>query len=405
MKMRLRERRAQSRSSAMPLVSPPSTAMASSSLPTATRSSTSASDSQDEGMNTHEIRPSNKRRASTFTVDLKEPTFQFADTSPDSVLHAAFHTFRDTCRQLVIDGGGSLDFASQKAESLALNGIWYVGKALSKCSDARVIMEAMNKDFRISEFKEVMDLGIPMADILSGGNEQEITEAIDKLAAGELPWRARRALKIWRQLADTLPDEYAPGHQNGEQMFVNSVLQPFLSVTFSARGSKILSGNVEHDSGNEYKLEHAHGVRSDFFIVFPVRQLGRLGSTCVGLVGEAKPPEKVNSASLELKDQWKLFRMMKSEVDSQIKKSIKDPVVWGCQTFGYDITFYVMDLRVQQIYCLLKIFTATLPKSAEDVSSVARIISAFFHIEVQKYQHILYSASKAKFNVTCWICT
>jgi hypothetical protein len=55
-------------------------------------------------------------------------------------------------------------------------------------------------DFHISEFKEVMDLGIPMVDILIGRNEQEITKAIDKLATSELPWRARKALKIWRQL-------------------------------------------------------------------------------------------------------------------------------------------------------------------------------------------------------------
>ncbi|KAF9419171.1 hypothetical protein BGZ76_004275 [Entomortierella beljakovae] len=263
----------------------------------------------------------------------------------------------------------------------ALNGIWYVGKALSQCDDARAVMKTMSKGYCILEFQDVTDLGVSMSDILTQGNEKEITEAIDKIAAGKLSWRARKALKIWRQLADTLPDDYSPGRQNGEQAFVNTAIQPFLSVAFSSRGTKTLSGNIEHLSANEDKSDHARGVRSDFFIVYPIHQLSQHGSTCVGLIGEVKPPEKANSASLELKDQWKLFRMMKSEIDYQIKKGVKEPVVWGCQIFGYDLSFYVMDLRVSQIYCLLKLFTATLPKSLEDVSSVGRIISAFFHIE------------------------
>jgi hypothetical protein len=102
----------------------------------------------------------------------------------------------------------------------------------------------------------------------------------------------------------------------------------------------------------------------------------------VGLIGEVKPPEKIKSAQLELKDQWKLFRMIKSEVDSQIKKGIHDPVVWRCQIFGHDVAFYVMDQRISLINCLMKVFAGTLPKSIEDVSGVGRIISAFFHIEV-----------------------
>ncbi|KAF9343285.1 hypothetical protein BGX26_005974, partial [Mortierella sp. AD094] len=278
--------------------------------------------------------PSNKRKVPTFALDLKEPTFQFTDASPHSALHVAFRAYQDACRQLAIDSGGSLDFASHKAQSLALNGIWYVGKALSQCNDARAVMQTMSKGYRVLEFQDVTDLGVSMADILTQGNEKEITEAIDKIAAGDLSWRARRALKIWRQLADTLPDDYSPGRQNGEQAFVNTAIQPFLSVTFSSRGTKTLSGNIEHLSANEDKSDHARGVRSDFFIVYPIHQLSQHGSTCVGLVGEVKPPEKANSASLELKDQWKLFRMMKSEIDYQIKKGIKDPVVWGCQIFG-----------------------------------------------------------------------
>ncbi|KAG0296084.1 hypothetical protein BGZ96_010248 [Linnemannia gamsii] len=74
--------------------------------------------------------------------------------------------------------------------------------------------------------------------------------------------------------------------------------------------------------------------------------------------------------------------MMKSEIDLQIKKGVPEPVVWGCQIFGgYDLTFYLMDMRVPQVYCLLKVFTGTLPKSIEDLSGVGRMISAFFYVE------------------------
>ncbi|KAF9934236.1 hypothetical protein FBU30_002929 [Linnemannia zychae] len=166
-------------------------------------------------------------------------------------------------------------------------------------------------------------------DIFRDGNEQEIAEAIDKLTTGEQPWKARRALKIWRQLADTLPDEYNASRQNGEQKCVNTVLQPFLSVTFSSRGTKVLSGNIEHESANEHKDNHTQGVRSDFFVVVPVRRLAQPGSSCVGLVEEVQPPKKVNSAFQELKDHWKFFRMMKSEINFQIKGGIKEPVGVG----------------------------------------------------------------------------
>ncbi|KAF9578160.1 hypothetical protein BGW38_006188, partial [Lunasporangiospora selenospora] len=49
--------------------------------------------------------------------------------------------------------------------------------------------------------------------------------------------------------------------------------------------------------------------------------------------------------------------------------------------FGYDLTFYLMNMRVPHVYCLLKVFTGTLPKSIEDLSGVGRMISAFFYIE------------------------
>ncbi|KAF9979745.1 hypothetical protein BGZ75_009257 [Mortierella antarctica] len=219
----------------------------------------------------------------------------------------------------------------------------------------------MGKEYRIPDYPEIGALTPQVEEILQLGTEQEISEALDELY--------------------TLPNEPRLDLQDGEQTFVNRVLQPFLSVTFSARGNKVLRGNIEHDSASEAKGDHKHGVRSDFFVVLPIP---RLDLSFVGLVGEVKPPEKKQSAQLELKDQWKLFRMMKSEIDSQIKKGIQDPVVWGCQVFGYDIAFYVMDQRITLINSLMKVFAGTLPKSIEDVSGVGRMISAFFCIEVSE---------------------
>jgi hypothetical protein len=147
---------------------------------------------------------------------------------------------------------------------------------------------------------------------------------------------------------------------------------------FSARGKMSLRGNVEHDSAIEDKREHRHGTRSDFFVTIPVASLS---TTLVCLIGEVKPPE-VKSVALEQMDQWRMFRMMKAEIDSQVKKGIENAVVWGYLVFDNEIAFFVMDRRLAPIYTLLKAFTGTLPKSTQDISGVGRIISAFFFIEV-----------------------
>ncbi|KAG9062268.1 hypothetical protein KI688_006600 [Linnemannia hyalina] len=204
----------------------------------------------------------------------------------------------------------------------------------------------MSHAYRFTEYKDISALTPSLSEILQTGGEYEISEAID-------------------QFADTLPSEHRLGLQDGEHTFMNRVLSPFLSVTFSARSNKLLKGNTEHESANEYKTDHKQGVRSDFYVALP---FPHLGTSCVGLIGEVKPPEKAQIEQLELQDQWKLFRMMKSEIDLQIKKGVPEPVVWGCQIFGYDLTFYLMDMRVPQVYCLLKVFTGTLPKSIQDLS-------------------------------------
>ncbi|KAF9404053.1 hypothetical protein BGZ94_004400, partial [Podila epigama] len=317
-----------------------------------------------------------KRKAPIYPLDLKPAAYPPPDSPFGSSVHAAFDNFRE--RSKAIASAGSIDFATHKAEALALNGIWFVGKAPSECSHAKRIHQAMRKDYRVPEYPDIIALTPKVEEILQLETEQDIAEAIDEMSATDIPWTVRRALKVWRQLLDTLPNEPRRDLQDGEQTFVNRVLQPFLSVTFSARGSKVLKGDIEHDSASEDKGDHKNGVRSDFFVVLPIPSLDL---SLVGLIGEVKPPEKTQSAQLELKDQWKLFRMMKSEIDSQIKKGTPDPVVWGCQIFGYDVAFYVMDQRISLINCLMKVFTGTLPKSIEDVSGVGRIISAFFYIE------------------------
>lgn len=90
---------------------------------------------------------------------------------------------------------------------------------------------------------------------------------------------------------------------------------------------------------------------------------------------------------------------MKSDIDLQIKNGIPEPAVWGCQIFGYDLTFYVMDMRVPQVYCLLKVFTGSLPKSIEDLSGVGQMISAFFYVEVGIHTETVLTFPPTKYEI------
>ncbi|KAG0361341.1 hypothetical protein BGX24_005362, partial [Mortierella sp. AD032] len=264
-----------------------------------------------------------KRKALMFPVDLKDPSFAAPSVLRDNLVYGDFDRLREKSKAAA--KMGSLDFATQKAEALALNGIWFLGKAALPSLDAKAIVQTMSHAYRFTEYKEISALTPSLSEILQAGGEYEISEAIDKLSGADISRKARKALKVWRLLSN-----------------------------------KLLKGNTEHESANEYKTDHKQGVRSDFYVALP---FPHLGTSCVGLIGEVKPPEKALIEQLELQDQWKLFRMMKSEIDLQIKKGIPEPAVWGCQIFGYDLTFYVMDMRVPQVYCLLKVFTGTLPKN------------------------------------------
>lgn len=175
-----------------------------------------------------------------YLLDLKPPAFPPPNSPSGSSIHSAFDNFRGKSKALA--GAGSLDFATHKAEALALNGIWFVGKATLECLDAKGIHRAMGKEYRIPDYPEIGALTPQVEEILQFGTELEISEAIDELCAADIPWTVRRALKVWRQLLDTLPSEPRRDLQDGEQTFMNLVLQPFLSVTFSARGNKLLRG-------------------------------------------------------------------------------------------------------------------------------------------------------------------
>jgi hypothetical protein len=82
----------------------------------------------------------------------------------------------------------------------ALNGIWFVGKAILECSDAKEIHRTMGKEYRIPDYPEIGALTPQVEEILQFGTEQEISETIDELCAADIPWTVRRALKVWRQL-------------------------------------------------------------------------------------------------------------------------------------------------------------------------------------------------------------
>ncbi|KAF9189598.1 hypothetical protein BGZ49_003795 [Haplosporangium sp. Z 27] len=369
--------------STSPSILEPTTALSAYSPETTSKSETASTSSESSSSSSSDKSANSqlKRKAIVYELELKDPSFSPPTLPSDSNIHAEFEEFQSKSKAIALATNSSLNFAFHKAEALALNGVWFAGKALLDSSEAKEITRSMRQEYHIPDFKEISDLTPLIECILRGESEQDFYEAFDSIASEQTSSRARRALNIWRQLADTLPSDYTPGLHDGELTFRNISLQPFLSVTFSARRSYIVKGDIEHDSVNEHKAGHKNGVRSDFFVVTPAPLRYNLIRDCVGMIGEVKPPEKAQSAQLELMDQWKIFRMMKDEINSQIMKGITKPIVWGCQVFGYDITFYVMDMRIPSIYCLMSVFKGTLPKSIEDVSSVARIISAFFTVE------------------------
>lgn len=166
---------------------------------------------------------------------------------------------------------------------------------------------------------------------------------------------------------------------------MHDYIEPFFKAAFKDKANFKIGRNVEHDSGNEHKAEHGKGVRCDFFAYVLLRNFLKEGQKCLGMIGEVKPPkdkENPGARRAQLIDLWKLFRMMRDEITSQSSMGIKRPMVWGCQVFGYDMTFYVMERENPPLYTLFQVCKATLPKALDDVSSVGRIISIFYYIKV-----------------------
>ena len=82
----------------------------------------------------------------------------------------------------------------------ALNGIWFVGKAVLPSPDSKAIVQTMSHAYRFTEYKEISALTPSLSEILQTGGEYEISEAIDQLSVSEIPRKARKALKVWRLL-------------------------------------------------------------------------------------------------------------------------------------------------------------------------------------------------------------
>ncbi|KAI1314561.1 hypothetical protein EDD11_001990 [Mortierella claussenii] len=311
------------------------------------------------------------KRKAVFPIQLKDPAFPVPSMSEDSEIHLKFGAFRE--RSKVLAEKGNIDFAVQQAEALALNGVWYVGQTPLECACAVEVQKKMRILYRIKDDISIMTLSNTISDVIADAveegtmeeEEEAIGVALDKLGTTDMSWKSRKVLKVWRHLMK----ESRPSSIDASS--------PFCQLP-SLHGSGVqLKSNTEHQSAQEAKQGHANGVRSDYYVEILT---SHLVLTCVLLIIEIKPPKK--SEFLDAQDRWKIIRMMKNEIDSQIKKGVPDPVVWACQIFGYDMYIYVMNTEVKGLYCLYKTFTGMLPKSMEHTSSIGRIISALFSTAV-----------------------
>lgn len=63
-----------------------------------------------------------------------------------------------------------------------------------------MIHQTMSKDYRVAEYPEITALTPKVEEILQFGAEQEIEKATHKMSGADVPWTARKALKVWREL-------------------------------------------------------------------------------------------------------------------------------------------------------------------------------------------------------------
>ncbi|KAF9184979.1 hypothetical protein BGZ49_004372 [Haplosporangium sp. Z 27] len=118
-----------------------------------------------------------------------------------------------------------------------------------------------------------------------------------------------------------------------------------------------------------------------FFIEVPCRNLSSIfNSEVVGILGGVKPLEKDRRESIKIQDFWKLIRMAKDGINSQITKGVVKPMVIGIQVFGFQLNMYVMTMNSDDgLYVLYTAAEGFLPRSVSDVSGTGFIISIFLH--------------------------
>ncbi|KAF8954365.1 hypothetical protein BGZ46_002940 [Entomortierella lignicola] len=91
-------------------------------------------------------------------LELKDPSFSPPTLPSDSNIHAEFEEFQLKSKAIALATNSSLNFAFHMAEALALNGVWFAGKALLDSSEAKEITRSMRQEYHIPDFKEILDL-------------------------------------------------------------------------------------------------------------------------------------------------------------------------------------------------------------------------------------------------------
>ncbi|KAF9432692.1 hypothetical protein BGZ76_010443 [Entomortierella beljakovae] len=210
-------------------------------------------------------------------------------------------------------------------------------------------------------------------------SKEDLMDYMHGLYGGSI--ERKETLYILQRLVMILPSRFTPEEEYGETGFISAHLQCFLDVLFGPRCKFCIKYNIEHDSGNAIKSEHDHGVRSDFFIEVPCPTLSSFSnSEIVGVFGEVKPPEKDRKKNIRIQDFWKLNRMAKDELNSQISKGVLRPMVILIQVFGFQIDMYIMTMDPNDgLYVLYKAAEYFLPRSLSDMSGVSDVISIFMH--------------------------
>ncbi|KAF9202075.1 hypothetical protein BGZ49_007744 [Haplosporangium sp. Z 27] len=339
---------------------------------------------------------STKRKKQSFTIYFKEPStindedelLEISDPSQASSIRVAFRTFQTTSRRLVLPGH---DISSLLPEALSLNGIWWVDKASMGLARTEHMCYL---DALISMYSPCLDHDLQslcydvQSKLKRPQSKEQLMDFMQELYGGSIG--RKEAVYILQRLAMILPSSYKPEEEYGETGFMLTHLQCFLDVLFGHRSCFSIKYNIEHDSGNSTKSEPDHGVRSDFFIEVPCPAFSSISSSeIVGVFGEVKPPEKDRRKCVRTQDFWKLVRMAKDEISSQIHKGVLNPMVVLIQVFGFQIDMFIMTMDPDEgLYILYKAAEEFLPRSISDMSGIGDIISIFMHTKtlLQKFQ-------------------